>query len=57
MSKIKEEFFKETYPYLLRMNEKEIPAAKVIDSLKAFVEKTGRNITTSQLRNIYCKIR
>lgn len=56
MSKIKDEFFKETYPFLLRMNEKEIPAGKVIDSLKMFVEKTGRNITTSQLRNIYSKI-
>jgi len=56
MNKLKDEFFKETYPYLLRMNDKDIPAAQVIDSIKLFVEKTGRNITTSQLRNIYSKI-
>ncbi|HPR72985.1 MAG TPA: type III-A CRISPR-associated protein Csm2 [Bacteroidales bacterium] len=56
MSKIQEDFFKETYPYLLRMNEKDTPAGKVIDNIKLFVERTGRAITTSQLRNIYSKI-
>jgi CRISPR-associated protein Csm2 len=56
MSNIKEDFFKETYPYLLRMKEKDIPADKVIKSIKMFVEKTGRAISSSQLRNIYSKI-
>ncbi|NMC40173.1 MAG: type III-A CRISPR-associated protein Csm2 [Bacteroidales bacterium] len=59
MSNIKEEFFKNTYSYLLRMTEKNIPAdqvIKVISQIKAFVESKCKSITTSQLRNIYSRI-
>ena len=53
---LKEEYFSNTYSYLLRMHDKDIPAGEVIDSIKRFVEKTGKSITTSQLRNIYAKV-
>jgi len=38
------------------MNDKNIPAKKIIDDIKLFVEKKGKAITHSQLRNIYSKI-
>jgi len=49
-------FFPQTYSELLRIGKDESKTAEVINEIKSFVERYGRNITTSQLRNIYSKI-
>ena len=65
---IKNQYFKGTYDYLLKLFDKGVPLDKVFDSIKDFVEKEFKKkkkegkheyediLTTTQLRNIYTKV-
>lgn len=50
-------YFANTYSQLLQMEEKDLDLKPVIASIEDFVQNEGRGITTSQLRNIYAKVK
>jgi CRISPR type III-A-associated protein Csm2 len=48
--------FEAVYPYILSMKDTEY-LGKIIEQVEQFVKDRGADITTSQLRNIYARIK
>lgn len=55
-AKAKEEFGKH-YPHILFMKDDKENLKSIIDDIEKFVKNKGADITTSQLRNIYARIK
>lgn len=57
LEKIKTKYFKETYDNLLSLKKENTNLDTIYDKISDFVKEEGKNITTSQLRNIYGEIK
>ncbi|GHT36934.1 hypothetical protein FACS189435_0880 [Bacteroidia bacterium] len=51
---VKQKFFKENFAELLNMS-KTAQLDKILETIEEFVSEEGKNLSTSQLRNIYDK--